>query len=50
MDYILKEGRVEISSKTEELMQVILDSYQSGIELTTVNLWIPSTRSRSSCF
>ena len=38
MDYILKEGRVEISGKTEELMQGILDSYQSGIELTTVNL------------
>ena len=38
MDYILKEGKVEISGKTEELMQGILDSYQSGIELTTVNL------------
>jgi membrane protease subunit HflK len=38
MDYILREGRTEISNKTEDLMQQVLDSYQAGIQVTTVNL------------
>jgi len=38
MDYLLREGRAEIASKTENLMQEILDQYQSGIEVVTVNL------------
>jgi membrane protease subunit HflK len=38
MDYILREGRTEISNRTEELMQVVLDSYQAGIQVTSVNL------------
>ena len=38
MDYILREGRTEISNKTETLMQEVLDSYQAGIQVTTVNL------------
>ncbi len=38
MDYILREGRTEISNKTEELMQQVLDSYKAGIQVTSVNL------------
>ncbi len=38
MDYILREGRTEISNITETLMQQVLDSYQAGIQVTTVNL------------
>jgi membrane protease subunit HflK len=38
MDYILREGRTEISNETETLMQAVLDSYQAGIQVTTVNL------------
>ena len=38
MDYILREGRTEISNRTEELMQQVLDSYQAGIQVTSVNL------------
>ena len=38
MDYILREGRTEISNTTEVLMQQVLDSYQAGIQVTTVNL------------
>ena len=38
MDYILREGRTEISNETETLMQGVLDSYEAGIQVTTVNL------------
>ena len=38
MDYILREGRTEISNTTEQLMQQVLDDYQAGIQVTTVNL------------
>jgi len=38
MDYILREGRTEISNRTEDLMQQVLDSYKSGIQVVTVNL------------
>ena len=38
MDYILREGRTEISNITEQLMQQVLDDYQAGIQVTTVNL------------
>ena len=38
MDYILREGRTEISKITEQLMQEVLDSYKAGIQVTTVNL------------
>lgn len=38
MDYILREGRAEIASRTMVLMQEILDAYGTGIEILTVNL------------
>ena len=38
MDYILREGRTEISNTTEQLMQQVLDSYNAGLIVTSVNL------------
>jgi membrane protease subunit HflK len=38
LDYVLEEGRQEIAALTKELIQRTLDSYQSGIEVTSVNL------------
>lgn len=38
MDYILREGRSGIAQNTMVLMQEILDSYGTGIEILTVNL------------
>ena len=38
MDFILREGRAEIASRTMTLMQEILDTYGTGIEILTVNL------------
>jgi len=38
VDFVLYEGLEVISSNTKVLMQEILDRYQSGIEVTTLNL------------
>jgi membrane protease subunit HflK len=38
MDYILGEGRAEIAQDTQKSMQGILDYYQTGLILTTVNM------------
>jgi modulator of FtsH protease HflK len=38
LDFVLEQGRQEITAKTKELIQRTLDSYKSGIEVTTVNL------------
>lgn len=38
MDYILKEGRSEIVARVETDIQIVMDSYQSGIEVSSVNL------------
>jgi membrane protease subunit HflK len=38
LDFVLEEGRQEIAARTKELIQRTLDSYQSGIEVTSVNL------------
>ena len=38
MDFVITEGRTEIAARTKELMQEILDRYQSGLVVTTVNL------------
>jgi membrane protease subunit HflK len=38
LDFVLEEGRQEITAKTKELIQRTLDSYKTGIEVTTVNL------------
>jgi len=38
LEYVLEEGRQEIAARTKELIQRTLDSYQTGIEVTSVNL------------
>jgi membrane protease subunit HflK len=38
LDFVLEEGRQEISARTKELVQRTLDTYKTGIEVTTVNL------------
>ncbi|HPY39606.1 MAG TPA: FtsH protease activity modulator HflK, partial [Thiolinea sp.] len=38
MDYILGEGREQISVETQKLMQTILDNYKVGIKVIKVNL------------
>ena len=38
MDFVLSQGRSEISARVKKLMQEILDRYETGISVTTVNL------------
>jgi membrane protease subunit HflK len=38
LDFVLEQGRQEIAAATKELIQRTLDSYQTGIEVTSVNL------------
>ncbi len=38
MDYLLTEGRSEIVAQIEKDIQNIMDSYQSGVRITSVNL------------
>lgn len=38
MDFVLGEGRSEIAQRTKELLQNVLESYEAGIELTSVAL------------
>lgn len=38
MDYILKEGRTEITALAQEQIQAVMDQYQTGLQITTVNM------------
>lgn len=38
MDFVIKDGRLEIASATEKLIQEILDRYDAGIAITNVNM------------
>ena len=38
MDLIITEGRAVVGSETKEIMQQILDDYQTGINVVTVNM------------
>jgi len=38
LEFVLEEGRQEIAARTKELIQKTLDSYLTGIEVTSVNL------------
>ncbi len=38
MDYILKEGRADVTEQTRVQVQEILDRYKAGLQVTTVNL------------
>ena len=38
MDFILREGRAQIAGDIQNQMQQVLDNYQSGMQIITVNL------------
>ncbi len=38
MDFLLTAGRDEVESRTRDLLQEMLDSYQSGMKVTEINL------------
>ena len=38
MDFILKEGRADITAKTRQKVQEVMDLYKTGLQVTTVNL------------
>ncbi len=38
MDFVIKDGRVEVATATRKLMQDILDSYKTGLIVTNVNM------------
>lgn len=38
MDFILKEGRAEITAQTQQEVQALLDRYMAGLQVTSVNL------------
>ena len=38
MDFVITEGRESIASSTKTLLQKVLDSYESGINVQTVNI------------
>lgn len=38
MDFVLREGRAEVAARTKDLLQVILDRYNNGLLVTSVNL------------
>jgi len=38
LDFVQTDGRVEVQTQTQELMQSALDEYQAGIEIVQVNL------------
>ncbi len=38
MDYVLTEGRADIASRSRDLIQEIADRYNTGLDVTTVNM------------
>jgi membrane protease subunit HflK len=38
MDFILKEGRADVTAQTRSQVQGIMDLYKTGLQVTTVNL------------
>lgn len=38
MDFVLTEGRTEIVAQIKEEIQEVMDSYESGVQITSVNL------------
>lgn len=38
MDFVIKDGRVQVASGTKELMQNILNGYKTGLVVTNVNM------------
>ena len=38
MDYVIKDGRTELSLRARDLVQKIIDNYKTGIEITSFNM------------
>ena len=38
MDYVIKDGRVEVANRTKDLMQEILEFYKTGLVVTNLNM------------
>lgn len=38
MDFVIKDGRLEVATRTKDLMKAILDSYKIGMVVTNVNM------------
>jgi len=38
MDFVIKDGRTEVSIRARDLVQKIVDSYNTGIEITSFNM------------
>jgi len=38
MDFVIKDGRVQVATRTRELMQKILDGYNTGLVVTNLNM------------
>ena len=38
IDYVLKDGRIQISANTRQGLQVLLDEYESGVTVTNIQL------------
>ena len=38
MDFVIKDGRVEVAQRTKKLMQEILDIYKTGLVVTNLNM------------
>jgi len=38
MDYVIKDGRTEVSVRARDLVQKIVDTYKTGIEITSFNM------------
>ena len=38
MDFVIKDGRLEVATRTKDLMKAILDSYNTGLVVTNVNM------------
>ena len=38
MDFVIKDGRVQVATRTRDLMQEILDGYNTGIVVTNLNM------------
>ena len=38
MDFVIKDGRLEVATRTKDLMKAILDDYKIGLVVTNVNM------------
>jgi len=38
MDFVIKDGRTEVSIRARDLVQKIVDSYKTGVEITSFNM------------